>query len=142
MEHSLCTPTFTSLVLQPTERWPSWPVHELMPMDKTCLAAALQLNRIAAIVHQPFAYLSYQKYIPLHSLVSLCEVRRTFVSVIVDASQMPHDVMRSRFTEKIQEFFSQGAAAVLLPATENVKGPPSTSVLMEELISNIPTLQS
>lgn len=120
----------------------------IMPMDKNTLAAVLQSNRVAAIFHQPYAYLKHNKYVQLQVISSLCQARGTNVSVIVDASCIPDSMFSTGLMSTIQEFFSQGADAILLPVTEKLKGPPQTCVLigkssmLEDMAGNISALQS
>ena len=117
-----------------------------MPMNKDMLAAVLHSNRVAAVFYEPYAYLPHQQPIPLETITSMCRERN--VSVLVDASSMPQDLISTKFTLTVQELLSQGADAALLPETKTFKGPPNTclvigkSSLLEELISNGSTLKS
>ena len=111
------------------------------PMEKHSLTQAVKSNRVAAILHQPYAYPKWCQHTPLEVISVICHTRDTEVAVIVDMSNMPVQTLTLlQFITTIKELFLKGADVVLLPDTEVFQGPPHTCVLMgrSSLMKRVP----
>ena len=108
------------------------------PMDRKMLAMAVRNNRVAAVFHQPFAYLEHCQYLSLQVISTVCHSHSAEVAAIVDAAgvSLETDTLQRAI---IAEFFENGADAVLLPETEQFSGPPHTCVLVakEDLLLEV-----
>lgn len=102
----------------------------MQPTTRQELASAVASNRVAAIFHQPFALPEHCRLVSLREIGQVCRARNA-TSVVVDLGGMTmREVPLAGTVAKIQEFFAQGADALLLPETEEIGGPPRTSLLL------------
>ena len=120
----------------------------MQPATRQDLASAVASNRVAAVFHQPFFLPEHCRVVSLQDIGQVCHTRNA-AFVIVDLGGMKmREATLDRTVAKIQEFFAQGADALLLPETEEIGGPPRTSLLLgrtsllEGVARNVSLVQS
>lgn len=120
----------------------------MLPTTRQDLASAIASNRVAAIFHQPFFLPEHCRVISLQEISQVCHTSNA-ASVIVDLGGMKtREAPLVGTVAKIREFFAQGADALLLPETEEIGGPPRTSLLLgrssllEGVARNVSLVQS
>ena len=98
------------------------------PMDADGLRMAVHSNRVAALLHQPYAYPRGFRHLSLTDVVAICQCPSfsCSVSVIVDATEgLPPEAESSRgsmLETELKFFIEHGANLVLMPPLHRVGG--------------------
>lgn len=106
------------------------------PMDREALRSALQSNRVAAVLYQPYAYAQQSPHLSLKDVSRACHSQGSAhtcnVSVVVDGTDMLSHISNvgDAVVPEMKFFLEQGADVVLMQPLDKLGGVSRSCVLV------------